>query len=208
MNDSKPGSGPPASLSVRALALIPKARILGLPGDPRLSAAQRNIFAEADERRRHLLPHELDHLSGNPHSAARLVGILQPEAEALVARARRQLLEEQPGLIQAGGGLYPPFRAAACWRDLWQFLRCVLYGAASGIVDFTSPRGVQALELLYQELHVPLGAMVRGLELLKQHTITIGPIHQPTGETVVACFDHLIGSLQGFRASQEQEHLT
>ena len=173
-----------------------------------MSAAQRNIFAEADERRRHLLPHELDHLRGNPHSTARLVGILQPEAEVLVARARSHLLEEQPQLIHPGGGLYPPFRAAACWRDLWQFLRCVLYGAAAGIVDFTSPRGVQALELLYQELHVPLGAMARGLELLKQHTITTGPIHQPTGETVVACFDHLIGSLRGFRATQEQEHLT
>ena len=208
MNDSKPSPRPAASLSARALALIPKARILGLPGDPRLSTAQRTIFAEADDLRRQLLPHELDHLSGNPHSAARLVGILQPEAEVLVARARSQLLAEQPELIQPGGGLYPPFRAAACWRDLWQFLRCVLYGAASGIVDFTSPRGVQAMELLYQELHVPLGAMVRGLELLKQHTMMIGPIRQPTGETVVACFDHLIGSLQGFRVNQEKEHLT
>ena len=206
MNDAN--SAPQASLSARALALIPKARILGLPGDPRLSAAQRTIFAEADELRRQLLPDELDNLSGNPRSAARLVGILQPEAEALVARARSQLLEEQPELIQAGGGLYPPFRAAACWRDLWQFLRCVLYGAASGIVDFTSPRGIQAMELLYQELHVPLGAMVRGLELLKQHTMTICPIHQPTGDTVVACFDHLIGSLRGFLANRQQGNPT
>jgi|GEM_PF-253903 len=206
MNDSNPG--PRASLSARALALIPKARILGLPGDPRLSAAQRAIFTEADELRRQLLPNELDRLSGNPHSAARLVSVLQPEAEALVARARSQLLDEQPELIQPGGGLYPPFRAAACWRDLWQFLRCVLYGAASGVVDFTAPRGVQALELLYQELHVPLGAMVRGLELLKQHTMTICPGQQETGDTVVACFDHLIGSLQGFRANREQGNLT
>ena len=200
--------GPQASLSARALALIPKAGILGLPGDPRLSTVQRAIFAEADELRRQLLPNELDHLSRNPRSAARLVGSLQPEAEALVARARNQLLEEQPELIQPGGGLYPPFRAAACWRDLWQFLRCVLYGAASGIVDFTAPRGVQALELLYQELHVPLGAMVRGLELLKQHTMMICPMQQPTGDTVVACFDHLIGSLRGFQAGKEQENLT
>lgn len=206
MNDAH--STPQASLSARALALIPKARILGLPGDPRLSTAQRTIFAEADELRRQLLPEELDNLSGNPRSAARLVALLQPEAEALVARARSQLLEEKPELIQAGGGLYPPFRAAACWRDLWQFLRCVLYGAASGIVDFTSPRGVQAMELLYQELHVPLGAMVRGLELLKQHTMTICPVHQPTGDTVVACFDHLISSLQGFRAHQDQGNPT
>ena len=206
MNNSKPA--PQASLSTRALALIPKARILGLPGDPRLSATQRAIFAEADELRRQLLPDELNHLSGNPHSAARLVGVLQPEAEALVARARNQLLEEQPQLIQAGGGLYPPFRAAACWRDLWQFLRCVLYGAASGVVDFTAPRGVQALELLYQELHVPLGAMVRGLELLKQHTMTRCPHQPPTNETVVACFDHLIGSLRGFRVNREQGNPT
>ena len=201
MNDST--SRPQASLSTRALALIPKARILGLPGDPRLSAAQRAIFAEADDLRRHLLPEELDHLSGNTRSAARLVGLLQPEAEALVARARSQLLEEWPDLIQPGGGLYPPFRAAACWRDLWQFLRCVLYGAASGIIDFTAPRGVQALESLYQELDVPLGAMVRGLELLKHHTMTVCHTQQPTGDTVVACFDHLIGSLQGFRVNQE-----
>ena len=206
MNDANPA--PQASLSARALVLIPKARILGLPGDPRLSASQRTIFAEADEQRRQLHPDELRHLSDNPGSAAGLVGILQPEAEALVARARNQLLEEKPELIQSGGGLYPPFRAAACWRDLWQFLRCVLYGAASGIVDFTSPRGVQAMELLYQELHVPLGAMVRGLELLKQHTIALCPIQQPTGETVVACFDHLISRLRGFQTNQRQGHPT
>ena len=202
MNNANPA--PQASLSARALALIPKARILGLPGDPRLSTAQRTIFAEADEQRRQLRPDELHHLSDNPRSAARLVGILQPEAEALVARARGQLLEEKPELIQPGGGLYPPFRAAACWRDLWQFFRCVLYGAASGIVDFTSPRGVQAMELLYQELHVPLGAMVRGLELLKQHTMALCLIGQPTGDTVAACFDHIIGSLRGFKANQQQ----
>ena len=206
MNNANPA--PQASLSARALALIPKARILGLPGDPRLSSAQRTIFAEADEQRRQLLPSELDQLRGNPRSAARLVATLQPEAEVLVARARSQLLDEKPELIQPGGGLYPPFRAAACWRDLWQFLRCVLYGAASGIVDFTSPRGVQAMELLYQELHVPLGAMVRGLELLKLHTITLCPSDQPMGDTVEDCFDHLIGSLRGFQANQQQDQPT
>lgn len=210
MNDAKNDQHhrPPASLSARALALIPQARILGLPGDPRLNAAQRNIFAKADELRRQLHPDELDQLSGNPHSAARLVGALQPQAEKLVARARSQLLQEQPELIQPGGGLYPPFRADACWRDLWQFLRCVLYGSASGIVDFTAPRGMEALALLYQELHVPMGAMVRGMELLKQNAMMICPEQQPHDNTAVACFDHLIGSLQDFRANQEQGHLT
>ena len=202
MNDSNPR--PEASLSARALALIPKARILGLPGDPRLSSAQRNIFANADELRRQLHPDELDHLRGNPHSAAGLVGDLQPHAETLVAQARSQLLEEHPELVRPGGGLYPPFRAAACWRDLWQFLRCVLYGAASGIVDFTAPRGVQALELLYWELQVPLDAMVRGLELLKHNTMTVCSRQQPPADTLVACFDHLIVNLQGFQANQEQ----
>ncbi len=207
MNDSNPR--PEASLSARALVLIPKARILGLPGDPRLSSTQRHIFANADELRRQLHPGELDHLRGNLHSAANLVGALQPHAEVLVAQARSQLLEEHPELIQPGGGLYPPFRAAACWRDLWQFLRCVLYGAASGIVDFTAPRGVQALELLYRELQVPLDAMVRGLELLKHNTMTVcSKQQQPPADTLMACFDHLIVNLQGFRANQEQGNLT
>ncbi len=204
MNDSN--IRPQASLSARALTLIPKARILGLPGDPRLSFEQRNIFADADELRRQLHAHELDLLRGNPQSAASLVGALQPHAETLVARARSQLLEEQPELIQPGGGLYPPFRAAACWRDLWQFLRCVLYGAASGIVDFTAPRGVKALEMLYQELQVPLGAMVRGLELLKQNTLTTCP-QQPSADMLMACFDHLIGNLRSFRAHPAEENL-
>lgn len=189
-----------ATLSSRALNLIPKANLLGLPGDPRLSATHRHVFSDANQQRRHLSAAELRSFRELDRNEADMVGALQPSARQLVDHARRQLLLQDPGLVESGGALYPPYRAEACWRDLWHFQRCVFYGAACGIEDFTSPRGVKAMRLLYRELRVPLQAMVEGLLLLRNETLAAcGWQSQPM---LQGSFNHLIGILSSFSKRQ------
>ena len=62
-------------------------------------------------------------------------------------------------------------RAEACWRDFWHFLRCTSYGIAGASIDYTSQEGFGYMEQLYQELQVPLDAMVLGLENLKLYSL-------------------------------------
>ena len=62
-------------------------------------------------------------------------------------------------------------RAEACWRDFWHFLRCISYGIAGVSIDYTSQKGMSFMEQLYQELQVPLDAMVLGLENLKFYSL-------------------------------------
>ena len=50
-------------------------------------------------------------------------------------------------------------------------MRCTSYGVAGGSVNYTSQEGLNYMEQLYQELQVPLDAMVLGLENLKFYSL-------------------------------------
>jgi hypothetical protein len=63
-------------------------------------------------------------------------------------------------------------------------------------VDYTSAEGLHHLQLLYQELQVPLDAMVVGLEGIKQASLKRLDSPPPELETY---FDHLITQLKQFR---------
>ncbi|MEM9816615.1 MAG: phycobilisome protein, partial [Cyanobacteria bacterium P01_D01_bin.6] len=86
-------------------------------------------------------------------------------------------------------------RADACWRDFWHFLRCITYGIAGRRTDYTSPDGLHHMQVLYQELQVPLDAMVVGLEGIKQASLKrLGT----TSVELAPYFDHLIIQLKQF----------
>ena len=90
--------------------------------------------------------------------------VIRDHVTDIVSQAREVVLAANPQLIEPGGGLYPPSRAEACWRDFWHFMRCISYGISGQSVDYTSDRGLGYMEKLYQELAVPLYTMVLGLE--------------------------------------------
>jgi Phycobilisome protein len=76
-------------------------------------------------------------------------------------------------------------------------LRCATYGIAGGRVDYTSDVGLHNMDLLYQELQVPLAAMVLGLQELK--VASLARIEPDNRASLVPYFDRLISKLQEFK---------
>lgn len=183
-------------LSDRAKELIPKARIVSFVQwsahyPPELLAR----FQTADDAGHYLDDADLAAIAahGSDASALKLAKQLRDAASELISQARVDVLRAFPGITESGGELYPPERAQACWRDFWHFLRCVTYGIAAGQAEFTSPEGLHYMNLLYQELKVPLPAMVHGLNALKQISI-----ERFGNNSIDRCFNHLIEKLEQF----------
>ena len=190
-------------LSDRAKELIPKARIISFTTwEGKLSPEAIARCQEADDGKRYLTDEDLAALSVEfPQGTAHLetVKFLRDRADEIVSKARAKVLAEFPGITEQGGDLYPPVRAENCWRDFWHFLRSITYGIAGNQPEFTSVEGLQAMELLYQELRVPLDAMIVGLENLKIVSIQeIGASSDPL-KISFEPFDHLIDRLKKFK---------
>ncbi|MEL6136970.1 MAG: phycobilisome protein [Cyanobacteria bacterium J06626_23] len=189
-----------SSLTPRVKELIEKSRIVSFATwQDRYDSSLIGRLQQADDHRQYLSDDDLTALAlaqpeGNqptgPLAAARQ---LREQAAALVDQARAEVLAAFPGITEPGGALFPAIRAEACWRDFWQFLRCVSYGVAAQRTDYTDPTGLHYMEQLYQELQVPLPAMVRGLESLKTAS------SQQVGQDLAPYFDSLINALASFQ---------
>jgi hypothetical protein len=158
------------------------------------------LFQSADDRRVYLTDDELDRIQAQSPNTSKLIPtarLLRDLATEIVDDARAQVLTAFPTITQPGGGLYPAERAEACWRDFWHFLRCITYGIAGGSVEYTSDIGLHNMDLLYQELQVPLDAMVLGLQELK--TASFARVEPDLQQDLAPYFDRLITKLQGFQ---------
>ncbi|MEM6868530.1 MAG: phycobilisome protein [Cyanobacteria bacterium P01_C01_bin.121] len=194
-------------LSDRAKQLIPKARIVSFEGWKEIPPEIVTRFQAADDNKYYLTDADLSAIAaaiGTTDSAISAVGLsadsvvrtLREEAASIVDEARAVVLTTFPDILEPGGGLYPPMRAEACWRDFWQFLRCITYGIASGQHHYTSTLGLEAMEQLYDELKVPLSAMVTGLIGVKRASLKRFPVE--SYPALSPYFDHLIARLSTF----------
>ncbi|MEM9539662.1 MAG: phycobilisome protein [Cyanobacteria bacterium P01_E01_bin.42] len=186
-------------LSERAKQLIPKARIVSFADwEGKLSPDAIALFQKADDEGRYLTDEDFAVLQQEQQigKCLQIARELRDRASEIVTEARKEVLARFPSIAQPGGDLYPPPRAEACWRDFWHFLRCVIYGIAGENPSFTSEEGLKNMNLLYQELKVPLPAMVLGLETLK--IASLKNIEDEKSAEVSACFDHLIEKLKAF----------
>ena len=187
-------------ISERAKQLIPKARIVsfanwkGCHSEPAIQ-----IFQQADDRGQYLTDEDLGQiktLSPETSASVEIAKLLREKAAVIVQQAREQVLATYPSITEPGGELYPPARAEACWRDFWHFLRCITYGIAGNHPQFTSQTGLENMRLLYEELRVPLPAMICGLENLKIYSLQL--FTHPEQELITPYFDHLINQLKQF----------
>ncbi|MEG4323358.1 MULTISPECIES: phycobilisome protein [unclassified Microcoleus] len=187
-------------LSEKAKQLIPKARIVSfatwknLYPDPVIA-----IFQKADDESRYLTDADLENLKNLlPDSSLMLeeARLLREQAPNFVSKAREKVLADFPNIAEPGNDLYPPERAEACWRDFWHFLRSVSYSIAAKNPEFTSQAGLENMELLYQELRVPVAAMLCGLEQLK--TVCLQQFSSQEQDLSGLAFDNLIAGLKQF----------
>lgn len=183
--------------------LIAKARIVSFAGWEHSSPARAiQLFQVADDQGRYLTDADLQQLqtlSPNTSALIPVAQLLRDQAAEIVDEARVKVLATYPTIVQPGGGLYPPERAKSCWRDFWHFLRCITYGIAGQRTQFTSPQGLHHMQLLYQELRVPLEAMILGLETIK--VASLKRLKPDQREALAPYFDHLITQLSRFRTS-------
>lgn len=198
-------------LSERAKQLIPKARIFSVANwEATYPPATITRFQTADDEGRYLNDTDLEQVVTSlqtipePEKSAALaqvetVRLLRDQADAIVTEARETVLTQFPGITDPGGDLHPPERAQACWRDFWHFLRCITYGIAGSQTEYTSEEGLHYMELLYQELNVPLKAMVSGLEGLKVASLKR---LNTDSEAIAPYFDHLISQMRRFLPSE------
>ena len=187
-------------LSERAKQLIPQARIVSFATWKNLYSDEIiAIFQEADDQSRYLTDEDLERIKNlvpNLSLMLEKARLLREQAPNLVADARKKVLADFPHITELGNDLYPPERAEACWRDFWHFLRCITYGIAANTPQFTSEEGLKNMELLYQELRVPLSAMLCGLEELK--TVSLQQFNVEDRDLLSLYFDHLITGLKNF----------
>ncbi|NJK55152.1 MAG: phycobilisome protein [Pleurocapsa sp. SU_5_0] len=187
-------------LSDKVKELIAKSRIVSFDWQDYPESIV-GIFQQADDESRYLRDEDIAQIQAiAPNLAPNLAQgkVLRDRVVEIVSDARAVVLEANPGITEPGGGLYPPLRAEACWRDFWHFLRCISYGISAQRIDYTSDRGLSYMEQLYQELEVPLDAMVLGLEQLKVFSLKyFEPAAQKDLEPY---FDRLIESMGQFSA--------
>ncbi|NJP10885.1 MAG: phycobilisome protein [Leptolyngbyaceae cyanobacterium RU_5_1] len=187
-------------LSEKIQELIQKARIVSFAtwqDTHPAEAIQR--FQAADDQGCYLTDEDLQQIQAIAPTMAELIPVaklLRDRVDAIVNEARAEVLTVFPTITQPGGGLYPPERAEACWRDFWHFLRCITYGIAGHRIDYTSSAGFHYMQLLYQELQVPLDAMVVGLEGIK--AASLKQVEPNQKETLSLYFDRLIEKLRQF----------
>ncbi|WP_287272831.1 MULTISPECIES: phycobilisome protein [unclassified Okeania] len=190
----------PTPLTEAAKQLIPKARIVSFKTwEEVLPTEVIQLFQMADDEGRYLTDDDLQVLKKSekiPTFSLEAASLLRDCAAEIVDEAREKVLAKYPNITAEGGDLYPPARAEACWRDFWHFLRCITYGIAGDRTDFTSAEGLHYMNLLYQELLVPLSAMVLGLEAIK--TASLKRFSEEKQAELAPYFDHLVSKLQQF----------
>jgi hypothetical protein len=191
-------------LTDRVKELITRARIVSFASWESHPATSIALFQAAEDARVYLTDEDYAKIIALSPQTSILVPIaqlLRDRVVEIVDEARVEVFAQFPHITEPGGGLYPPERAEACWRDFWHYLRPITYGISGGYSEYTSAVGLENMQVLYQELQVPLDAMTVGLEGMKAASLKRIDVSQQA--IVSPYFDHLINQLKSFSSSPE-----
>jgi len=98
----------------------------------------------------------------------KLATMINGNSPDIVKNASRQLFEEVPELIRAGGNAYTTRRYSACLRDMDYYLRYASYALVAADNAILDERVLQGLKETYNSLGVPVGPTVRGIQIMKE----------------------------------------
>lgn len=98
----------------------------------------------------------------------KLANLINANSPELVKNAGRQLFEEVPELIRAGGNAYTTRRYSACLRDMDYYLRYASYALIAGDTSVLDERVLQGLRETYNSLCVPIAPTMRGVQIMKE----------------------------------------
>ena len=101
----------------------------------------------------------------------KITEFITSSSSKIVKEAATKLYLEQPELLRPGGNSYTTRKYAACLRDIDYYLRYASYSLVAGNNDILSERLLDGLKETYSSLSVPVGPVVRIVEILKEIVI-------------------------------------
>ncbi len=93
--------------------------------------------------------------------------LIASNSSKIVKETATRLYIEQPELLRPGGNSYTTRRYATCLRDIDYYLRYISYSLIAGNNNVLSERLLDGLKETYSSLSVPIGPIVRTIEILK-----------------------------------------
>jgi phycobilisome core component len=130
-----------------------------------------NLIKNYDVSGRYLDRNALDSIKSYYQSGTlrlQVAAMINANSPELVKNAGRQLFEEVPELIRAGGNAYTTRRYSACLRDMDYYLRYASYALVAGNNTVLDERVLQGLKETYNSLCVPIAPTVRGIQIMKE----------------------------------------
>jgi len=101
-----------------------------------------------------------------------ITGLIASNSSKIVKETATKLYLEQPELLRPGGNSYTTRRYATCLRDIDYYLRYISYSLISGNNNILNERLLDGLKETYSSLSVPIGPIVRTVEILKSTVLT------------------------------------
>ncbi len=101
----------------------------------------------------------------------KITEIIVCNSSKIVKETANRLYTEQPELLRPGGNSYTTRRYATCLRDIDYYLRYASYCLIAGNEDILNERLLDGLKETYLSLGVPIGPIIRSIQLLKETVI-------------------------------------
>lgn len=130
-------------------------------------------------------------------AGGRAAKVLRDQCSSIVAEARKEILKCYAGIDKPGGGLYPEFRADACWRDMENFVRVASYGCCAESEPYLDEEGCRIMNDIYNELEVPRPAMLTGVHAAMKKAVLLLPDDDEGRACVEQSFRQLTDMLAG-----------
>nr|WGH12998.1 Allophycocyanin beta 18 subunit [Echinothamnion sp.] len=124
--------------------------------------------------------------------------IIASNSSKIVKEAANRLYAEKPELLRPGGNSYTTRRYATCLRDIDYYLRYASYSLIAGNNNLLNERLLDGLKETYLSLSVPIGPIIRSIEILKEivkNEIKNKNINNKNKQMCIEPFEYISSSL-------------